>query len=311
MSGAKINQAEYIKESNFILAQKGKTFFWAKFLLNKKHANKAVRLYRFCRYVDDLGDDATDLAIARLMLMQIIEDLKLGSSDHPIISDAIALFSESKIEISIPISLIQGVISDLNSVRIKDKAELIIYCYQVAGTVGLMMSKILDVTDERALSHAIDLGMAMQMTNISRDVGDDAQMNRRYLPSSLMGDIDPSAMNNPSIQNQQKLRFTVAQILNTAEDYYQSGYAGLCFLPVRARLGIAIASGLYRQIGINLIRRNYESWLFRSIVSKKQKGWLTLKIVTSCLLDRKFYFYLEPHRSRLDDSIKKVVYAHA
>jgi len=311
MSGAKINQAEYIKESNFILAQKGKTFFWAKFLLNKKHANKAVRLYRFCRYVDDLGDDATDLAIARLMLMQIIEDLKLGSSDHPIISDAIALFSESKIEISIPISLIQGVISDLNSVRIKDKAELIIYCYQVAGTVGLMMSKILDVTDERALSHAIDLGIAMQMTNISRDVGEDAQMNRRYLPSSLMGDIDPSAMINPSIQNQQKLRFSVAQILNTAEDYYQSGYAGLCFLPVRARLGIAIASGLYRQIGINLIRRNYEPWLFRSIVSKKQKGWLTLKIGTNCLLDRKFYFYLEPHRSRLDDSIKKVVYAHA
>lgn len=311
MTGAKINEAAYIKESNFILAQKGKTFFWAKFLLKKKHANKAVRLYRFCRFIDDLGDDATDLAIARLMLMEIIDDLTLGTSDHPIIRDAIALFAEAKIEISIPISLIQGVVSDLNLVRVKDKAELIIYCYQVAGTVGLMMSKILDVTDERALSHAIDLGVAMQMTNISRDVGEDAQMNRRYLPSSLLGDIAPSAMTNPNVQNQQKLRFTVAQIVNTAEEYYQSGYAGLCFLPIRARLGIAIASGLYRQIGINLIPRNYESWLFRSIVSKKQKVWLTLKIVTSCLLDRKFYFYSGPHLSRLDDSIKKVVYAHA
>lgn len=311
MNQAKIKQFEYIKESNLILAQKGKTFFWAKFILKKKHANKAVRLYRFCRYIDDVGDDATDLAMARSMLMEIIEDLRLGTSDHPIISDAITLFSEAKIEISIPISLIQGVVSDLNLVRVKDKAELIIYCYQVAGTVGLMMSKILDVTDERALSHAIDLGIAMQMTNISRDVGEDAQMNRRYLPSSLLGDIAPSAMTNPNIQNQQKLRFTIAQILNTAEEYYQSGYAGLCFLPLRARLGIAIASGLYRQIGINLIPRNYESWLFRSIVSKKQKFWLSLKIVTSCLLDRKFYFYLESHCSRLDDSIKKVVYAHA
>jgi phytoene synthase len=311
MNQAKTTYAQYIQESNLILSNKGKTFFWAKFLLNKKHATNAVRLYRFCRYVDDVGDESTDPVLANFMLMQIINELKIGISNHPVISDAIDLFNESQININIPISLIQGVMSDLSLVRIKDDAALMIYCYQVAGTVGLMMCKILDIKDNRAAAHAIDLGIGMQITNICRDVSEDAKMNRRYLPASLIGDTEPLALINPDIQTQDKIRNTLKKMLNTADEYYQSGYHGLCFLPIRARLGIAIASGLYRQIGTNLINKNYASWSFRSVVCKKLKAWLTLKILVRGLVDTDFYFYVKTHNSRLHHSIKEVAYSHA
>ena len=308
MSHAKLNQAEYIKESNVVLAQKGKTFFWAKFLLNQKHATQAVRLYRFCRHVDDVGDDTVDQSLARHMLLKMIEELKTGRSNHPIISDAIALFHESQININIPISLIQGVMSDLDLVRVKDEAALMVYCYQVAGTVGLMMSKILDVKDQRAYAHAIDLGIAMQLTNICRDVAEDALMNRRYLPSSLIGDIELASLINPDEQTQDKIRSTLIKMLNNADAYYQSGHDGLCFLPNRARFGIAIASGLYRHIGKHLANNNYACWAFRSVVSKPLKAWLTIKILLQSLLDKSFYFYTKAHNHCLHDAINKVAY---
>jgi phytoene synthase len=311
MKPSENNQLEYLRVSNLILANKGKTFFWAKFLLNQAHATKAVRLYRFCRYVDDVGDESTDPAVASMLLNNIIDELKKSTSNHPVVSDAIKLFNETEIDIDIPISLIQGVISDLSLVRIKDEDSLIIYCYQVAGTVGLMMSKILDIQNPKAFAHAIDLGIGMQITNICRDVTEDAQMNRRYLPTSLIGEIEPSALINPDNETQQKIKCALSSLLKTADQYYLSGYHGLCFLPIRARLGIAIASSLYRQIGNNLRKSNYACWLFRSVVSKKLKAWLTLKILTVGLLKPEFYFYLNPHNANLHRPLKKLVYPHA
>jgi len=244
------------------------------------------------------------------LLTQMIQDLTAGVSSHPVISDAIRLFHESHIDINIPISLIQGVMSDLSLVRMKDEAALMIYCYQVAGTVGLMMSKVLDIKDQRAYAHAIDLGMAMQITNICRDVAEDAQMNRIYLPATLIGDIAPSALIQPDAPTQDKIRAALIKLLTTANYYYQSGYDGLCFLPIRARLGIAIASGLYRQIGTNLASRHYACWSFRSVVSKKLKLLLSLKILARGLTDRHFYFYLTPHHSGLHQAIKGLAYSH-
>lgn len=299
-------QKAYIKESSLVLAQKGKTFFWAKFLLNQQHATQAVRLYRFCRHVDDVGDDTKDQSLARQMLLQMIEELTAGRSNHPIISDAITLFHEAKISITIPISLIEGVMSDLDLVRVKDEEALMIYCYQVAGTVGLMMSKILNIKDKRAFSHAIDLGMAMQLTNICRDVTEDALMNRRYLPTSLIGDIEPAALINPDEVTQRKIKNTLITMLNNADEYYKSGHDGLCFLPIRARLGIVIASGLYRHIGTHLANKNYACWAFRSVVSKQLKLWLTIKILTQSLLDQSFYIYARSHKQGLHDAINEV-----
>lgn len=310
MSQTKTIAAAYLKESNLILSNKGKTFFWAKFLLSQQHAEKAVRLYRFCRYIDDIGDETTDKVVAKKILEAVIQSLKTGSSDHQVIRDAISLFNACEIDIQIPISLIQGVISDLKLVRFKDEQALLIYCYQVAGTVGLMMSKLLDVKDERAFAHAIDLGIAMQMTNICRDVKEDAMMNRRYLPESLIGKIEPGALVKPNAHNQNKIRKALAKLLDMADQYYLSGYNGLCFLPSRARVGILIAATLYQHIGVILKNKNYACWAFRSVVSKYQKAWLTLKILPSAILDMRLFFYLSSHNPVLHLAIKKLPYAH-
>jgi phytoene synthase len=148
----------------------------------------------------------------------------------------------------------------------------------------------------------------MQLTNICRDVAEDALMNRRYLPSSLIGDIEPAALINPDEQTQDKIRSTLITMLNNADVHYQSGHNGLCFLPNRARFGIVIASGLYRHIGTHLANNNYAFWAFRSVVSKPVKAWLTVKILIQSLLDKSFYFYTKAHNQRLHDAINEVAH---
>jgi len=304
-------QIDYLKESNQVLSNKGKTFSWAKFLLTKKQANRAVRLYRFCRFIDDLGDEYTSIKSAKLALDKITEDLKSGASTDPIVADAIALFSECQIDVGVPVLFIEGVLSDLKRVRIKNEQELIVYCYQVAGTVGLMMSKILDVNDPRALAHAIDLGIAMQITNICRDVTEDAHLKRRYLPASLIGNVEPAQLLNPDLATQGQLRATLKSLLQLADQYYKSGYEGLCFITLRSRLSIAIASSLYRQIGLILKKEQYECWRFRSVASPSLKLKLSFKIVMTSLLDKDFFKYKNPHKQCLHLAIKKMPYVHA
>ena len=304
-------QVQYIKESNQLLFNKGKTFFWAKFLLTQQHATNAVRLYRFCRHIDDIGDEISDKTHAYNLLNTVIQELTNGKSNHQIVNDAIALFNECNIDIEIPILLVQGVMSDLKLVRFNNEHELFTYCYQVAGTVGLMMSKLLGIQDDYAYAHAIDLGIGMQLTNICRDVIEDASLNRRYIPASLIGDLEPSELVSPGIDTQQKIKDALAILLASADQYYKSGYSGLCFLPFRARLGINVASALYQQIGIILKKNHYQCWQFRAVVTLKFKFLLTLKTLISSLTDIHFYYYLKQHNPALHQAIKKLPYVNS
>jgi phytoene synthase len=306
-----MSQRQYIKESNQLLYNKGKTFFWAKFLLTQQHAVNAVRLYRFCRHVDDIGDEIPDKQLATSLLEKIIHELKIGESQHQIVKDAISLFDECNIDIAIPILLIQGVMSDLSLVRFKNEQELLTYCYQVAGTVGLMMSKLLGIKDDSAYAHAIDLGIGMQLTNICRDVIEDAHLNRRYIPASLIGELEPSDLISPNIETQNKIKNALAPLLTSADRYYQSGYYGLCFLPFRARLGINVAAALYRQIGVILKKNYYQCWRFRAAVPLTLKFVLTLKTLMGSLADINFFRYSKRHNPQLHQAIKKLPYVNA
>ena len=301
---------DYIEESRKILAKKGKTFFWAKFLLQKEHAEDATRLYRFCRYIDDIGDESKDKDQARQALLQIISEIKLGLSNDPVIKDALNLFSKKNIDIRIPTELINGVISDLKTVRIETEGQLLIYCYQVAGTVGLMMSKVLDVKDDRAYAHAIDLGIAMQLTNICRDVVEDASMDRRYIPGSMCENLEPALFINPTISTKTLISKNLSYLLSVADEYYKSGHNGLCFLPFRARMGMAIAGFLYRNIGVKLKSENYSFWNGRVFVSKASKLKLTLQILSRSISDIGFYNYKVQHQAVLHQSLKNLPYVH-
>lgn len=268
-------QIDYVAAHD-TLQRHGKSFHFASLVLDRVTATRCARLYAFCRHLDDLADKANDTHIARRRLDSVIEMLAAGRSSHPIVADFLELAAEAGIPVEPAIDLAEGVISDLAEVRIKDLAELHTYCYRVAGTVARMMCGVLGVSDPRAYPFAIDLGIAMQMTNIARDVREDAMAGRRYLPATLIGDVDPSDLVNPDRQLQDRLARAVKSLLQEAESYYQSGDAGLVYVPTKSRLGIRIASRVYRQIGVRLRRRKFAVWNGRMVVPLREKLLVSL-----------------------------------
>ena len=307
-----INSVESaLTEANKLLSTKGKTFYWASFLLNKRHAQRATRLYRFCRYIDDLADEATNVSIAENKLKKLSADINKGQSDDWIVADALRLFSECNIERTIVLELIDGVNSDLAQVRMRDLDELLHYCYQVAGTVGLMMCRVLDIEDKTAYPFAIDLGIAMQLTNICRDVRDDAVLARRYLPTTLVSNLEPTELITPNEDIQQPLSAALANLLGIADNYYKSGNAGLPFIPLRARAGILIASKLYQAIGTKLQKQGYQYWQKRAMLSKQDKLILSIKTLFALFFTAEFWRVATAHDKKLHQSLSTLPYTHA
>jgi 15-cis-phytoene synthase len=307
-----INSVESaLADANSLLAIKGKTFYWASFLLSKRHAQRATRLYRFCRYIDDLADESASVSIAKNKLKKLSDDINTGQSEDLIIADALQLFNECNIERTIVLELIKGVDSDLAQVRIKDLDELLHYCYQVAGTVGLMMCRILDIEDKTAYPFAIDLGIAMQLTNICRDVRDDAVLGRRYLPTTLVSNLEPTELITPNEDIQQPLSAALANLLGIADNYYKSGNAGLPFIPLRARAGILIASKLYQAIGTKLQKQGYHYWQKRAMLSRQDKLMLSIKTLLTIFFTPKFWKVAAPHDEKLHQSLSALPFTHA
>ena len=179
------------------------------------------------------------------------------------------------------IQLVNAVRSDLSKVRIESVEELIKYCYGVAGTVGIMMSSILETKNiTTAWKHAVDLGIAMQLTNICRDVYADAKLDRRYLPAEIVGDIAPAEILLLTKDNDGAIRTGIKQILQIAEKYYESGLNGIRYLPFGCRLAICAAAINYREIGRLLLKRRCSSWRTRSFVNTIRKISLSLVVVT-------------------------------
>ncbi len=285
------------------LARQGRSFYWARRLLGATHADRATRLYAFCRRLDDLVDEATSPEEARLALAAADRAIADGRTDDPVLQDGLALMRECGIEPGIVRELIAGMASDAETVRMADEAELLRYCYRAAGTVGLMMCRVLDAPEPAAAAHAVDLGIAMQLTNLCRDVSADARMGRRYLPASLVGDIAPTELIEPSPALQPALRAAVARLLALAETYYASGEAGLPFLPVRARAGILVAGRVYRAIGHRLAAAEHAYWEGRAFVLDWRKATITLSALTTQPLRGAFWSRPQAHSVSLHQAL--------
>ena len=236
------------------LALFAKSFNWAGFFLPRKIYDDCAKLYSFCRVLDDIADEKADLdsKIEKFNKMKIFFKNSFNSNNNEkspsyeneiIILDIINIAENYKIKKIIIEDLIDGVASDLKKkVHIRSVKDLLIYSYRVAGTVGLMMSKILKVNDRRALKGAIDLGIAMQLTNIARDVVEDKKMNREYI--------------KPDFEN-------IQATLKLAEMFYQSSFSSIQKIPFRYKFSIIVARRIYRQIGRKILQKgnmkNYEN----------------------------------------------------
>jgi 15-cis-phytoene synthase len=259
-----------------LLAQRGNSFHWARRLLSARHAERATRLYGFCRRVDDLADECVSPSAAHEALAVVRLALQTGQSNDPALRDMLHLMHDCGIDPVVPLELIQGVQSDLGEVRVADMAELLRYAYRVAGTVGLMMTAALDVTAPEALPHAIDLGIAMQLTNICRDVHADALLGRRYLPTTLVGAVEPAALIAPVGAVRAAAVHAMRTLLDLADRHYASGEQGLRHLPAGARAGILVAARVYREIGVVLRQRDFDCWSSRVRVGAASKAAITL-----------------------------------
>ena len=235
------------------LAIFAKSFNWAGFFTKKKIYEDSAKLYAFCRVLDDIADEKTDLdsKIKKFDEMRNFikksydaDNKEIHSSDEneKIVHDVINLAKNNNIKKIILEDLVDGVRSDLKKkIHIRSVKDLLVYSYRVAGTVGLMMSKILMVSDRRALKGAIDLGIAMQLTNIARDVIEDKKMNREYI--------------KPDFEN-------IQATLKLAEMFYESSFSSIQKIPFRYKFSIIVARRIYRQIGRKILQKgnmeNYE-----------------------------------------------------
>ena len=275
----------------------GTTFYFASHFLARSHMLAAAELYDVCRKIDDIADINEDQDSAREELLLLRSSLKNKATDHPIVAQALAI--QPTISIHVLIELIDGVILDTKLVRIKTELELLQYCYQVAGTVGLLMCDLFEIKDPVARHHAIDLGVAMQLTNICRDVVEDAQNHRCYLPAELIKDLSPSQILNPTEETKLLAQDAVSYLLLEADLRYKSGISGLCFLPPQARLSILIASLVYREIGSIIVNRKLNIWLDRAHTSRGRKLIVAFKGILFFLFSRKFHRYQGFHDSSL------------
>jgi len=307
MAAGRINPRSNARnDARDVLRCHGRTFFVASHLLARVHASRAATLYAFCRHVDDLADDAPDAQAARCALAAVSRALIDGRANDPWTAALLALQAQTGMLLAPARALVAGVASDLDPVRIADEEQLLRYAFGVAGTVGLMMCAVLDVRDPRAAPFAIDLGIAMQLTNIARDVGDDARMDRRYLPATWVGDIAPTAIAAPDAALQAVLRAATRRLLALAERYYASGEAGLGFLPVRARVAILAAARMYRAIGGRIAAADYRSWDRRAVLGSAAKtGHAALALASFACLPR-----LHRRDAIHDTSLQRALGAH-
>ncbi len=290
-------------QADSVLATKGRSFHWARHLLGAEHAARATRLYRFCRHVDDLADEADCIDRAKAALHAVRDAIITDRSSDPIVGDMLRLMQACHIDPVVPLNLIAGVAGDLELVSIADEAALLRYCYQVAGTVGLMMCSVLDVNDPAAFPHAIDLGIGMQLINISRDIAEDAAAGRRYLPQPLVRDMALEDLIMPPVHLQPGLRYAVQVMLDRADMHYLSGEQGLAYLPVRARFGILVAARVYRAIGQRLRRADYAYWQGRTVVPTTGKATVTARSLLIEPLRPQFWRVARQHNGALHDNL--------
>jgi phytoene synthase len=271
-----VSAALVISEAELTLASRARTFRWAAGLLPARAFRDAAVVYALCRLVDDLADEPEHRMQGHVPLDRLRAEVTGYLPPRPIVAAFLDVCARTGLPTTPMVELIEGCRTDLSFVRFESDDDVVRYGYQVAGTVGLMMCAVLGVTDPRARPFAIDLGVAMQITNICRDVAEDASNGRVYLPAKRLAAVGVSseallaAKADPAAVGR-----VIRELLDIADRYYESAILGYTFLPWRVRPAIAVAARVYRGIGGVLRRRGCDPWSGRAVVGAGARLLLT------------------------------------
>ncbi len=223
------------------LSTYAKSFNWAGFFLPKQTYLKCSALYDFCRVADNIADSEEAIDIKKRKFLDFQDNFNNQKFDDPVVQNMWQLIKEFHIPLKVVQDLLDGINSDIKkNIKLNKKKDLLLYSYRVAGTVGLMMAKILKVNKKNSLKSAIDLGIAMQLTNISRDVVEDLNFGRSYIN-----------LNFEEIKSTIKL----------SENYYENSFYSIKEIPFAFRFAILVARRVYRKIGYKILnKQNLENY---------------------------------------------------
>ena len=218
-----------------------KSFNWAGFFLPKQTYLKCSALYDFCRVADNIADSDEAIEIKKIKFLDFKNNFNNQKFDDPIIKNMWQLINEFNIPLKVVHDLLDGINSDIKkNVKLSKQKDLLLYSYRVAGTVGLMMAKILRVNKKSSLKSAIDLGIAMQLTNISRDVVEDLNFGRSYINLNF-----------------EEIKSTI----ELSESYYENSFYSIKQIPFTFRFAILVARRVYRKIGYKILKKqNLENY---------------------------------------------------
>jgi len=230
-----------MNKNQSLISKHAKSFSWAGFFLSKETFIKCSVLYDFCRTIDNIADEDGQLDAKKKNFLEFKSNFKNKNFSNDIIKNIHKLLDEKSISHKIVNDLFDGIESDLKSeVSLNNKKDLLIYSYQVAGTVGLMMAKILKVKNQQSLKCAVDLGIAMQLTNIARDVIEDKNRNRAYIKADFN---------------------SICETILLADIFYESSFPAIKNIPILSRFAILVARRIYKRIGYEILsQKNMETY---------------------------------------------------
>lgn len=273
-----------MSQAKDVIKRNSRSFSLAARLLPKRFRDDVTSLYAWCRTVDDAVDHAANPEEAAATLADLRSDIDRVTAgqtpNRPATHWIASLIDSGKVDPAHAIDLLEGMQMDASGFRVRTDGDLRRYCYHAAGSVGLMMSRLMGVRDPAAQPHAIALGQAMQMTNIARDVLEDAERGRSYLPRIA----------NPLSAAPREVKCEVKRLLELAEHQYSVAIVGIEYLPSFCRPAIRVALAVYREIGREIQRQGYPILDRRVVVPR----WRLLMVASKAALSFKPFQKLKP-----------------
>jgi len=293
------------KYSN-VMRKHGKTFFWASQFLDKKVATRLFAIYEFCREVDELIDKKNKGVNYEEKLRNNIKIWR--SNKKNLIFQPFSNIEKKFIPgQSLFNEFFNGQESDIKQKQPNNMNDLLIYCYRVAGVVGLMICDTFGIKNQKLRYFAIDLGIAMQLTNIARDIYEDAENNRIYIPLSLIGKKKPKDLLTTNTDEKLLINKARDQLINKAELYYESGFRGVSYLPNQSQRAVRVAATLYQCIGRKIQKKKVSYDSYRVYLNAFEKLYRTIFILKNNKMSKKQPSY---HNHLLHYSIKTMPGAH-
>ncbi|MEX0381904.1 phytoene/squalene synthase family protein [Spiribacter sp. 1M153] len=267
-----------------VLARHGSSFHMASRLLRRQDADDVATLYAVCRLIDDIADESANGAG---QIDQFVEALTDDRPEAVPVDGFAALVRRRQMALAPLVVLARTAAQEARDGRlIETESELIDYCYGVAGTVGELMCPLLGADPVRGRDAAVALGIGMQLTNIARDVLEDAQRGRRYLPAAWVGERSPAVIANAAGADRAPIQAAIGRVIERAEREYAHAETGFGLIPWRNRLAIRVAARLYRAIGLQVRANGCRYWEGRTSLTHAARRRLALKALVRPATDR-------------------------